>query len=66
MSKPIIQIGTEVREMTDAEYAQWQADAEAHFARAAANAAKQAARDSALSKLADLGLTEAEISALVS
>lgn len=66
MTKPLIQIGTDVREMTDAEYAQWQADAEAQAAQAAANAAKQAARNSALSKLADLGLTEAEISALVS
>lgn len=65
MSKPVIQIGTEVREMTDAEYAQWQADAKAQAAQAGVNAAKQAARESALSKLADLGLTEVEIKALV-
>lgn len=65
MSKPIIQIGTDVREMTDAEYAQWQADAEAHAAQAAADAAQQQARKSALFKLATLGLTEAEIAALI-
>jgi hypothetical protein len=26
MTKPIIQIGDEIREMTDEEYAQWKAD----------------------------------------
>jgi hypothetical protein len=30
MTKPLTQIGNEVREMTDAEYAQWQADAQPH------------------------------------
>jgi len=30
MSKPIIQIGNEQREMTDAEFAQWQADVAAN------------------------------------
>jgi len=65
MTKPLIQIGDQVREMTDAEYAQWQLDVEAHAAKveAAANAAQ--ARASALAKLADLGLTEAEIAALI-
>jgi hypothetical protein len=65
MSKPLTQIGDEVREMTDAEYAQWQTDNEAHAAQAAAVEAQAAARASALAKLADLGLTDDEISALV-
>ena len=65
MSKPLTQIGDEVREMTDAEYAQWQTDNEAHAAEAAAVEAQAAARASALAKLADLGLTDDEISALV-
>jgi anti-sigma factor RsiW len=65
MSKPIIQIGTEQREMTDAEFAQWQADNEAHAAEAAAVEAQAAARKSALSKIAALGLTEQEIAALI-
>jgi outer membrane murein-binding lipoprotein Lpp len=41
MTKPLTQIGNEVREMTDAEYAQWQADA------AVAAAQEQAAADAA-------------------
>ena len=65
MSKPFIQIGDEVREMTDAEYAQWQTDNAAHAAQAAAVEAKAAARASAVTKLAELGLTEAEIAALI-
>jgi len=65
MSKPIIQIGTEVREMTDAEYAQWQADAEAQAAMIEAAADAAAARASALAKLAALGFNDSEIAALV-
>jgi hypothetical protein len=65
MSKPSIYIGDEVREMTDAEYAQWQTDNAAQAAQAAAIEAQAAARASALAKLADLGLTNDEISALV-
>jgi hypothetical protein len=65
MSKPIIQIGTEQREMTDAEFAQWQADNEAHAAREAAEEAQTEARISALSKLSALGLDDDEIAALV-
>lgn len=65
MTKPITQIGDTVREMTDAEYAQWQADAA--DAAAAEQAAADAAADraSALAKLAELGLTPDEIAALV-
>ena len=51
--------------MTDAEYAQWETDNETHAAQAAAVEAQAAARASALTKLADLGLTNDEISALV-
>jgi len=65
MSKPIIQIGTEQREMTDAEFAQWQADNEAHAAREAAAKAQAEARVSALFKLSALGLDDDEIAALV-
>lgn len=64
-NKPITFDGQEHREMTDAEYAQWRSDVEAQVAQAVANAAKQAARESALAKLAGLGLTETELSALV-
>ena len=65
MANPLIQIGDEIREMTDAEYAQRQKDIEEHAAHveAAADAAK--ARATALSKLEALGLTPAEIAALV-
>jgi len=65
MTKPTIQIGDIAREMTDAEYAQWQADNDAHAAQAATVEAKAAARRSALAKLAGLGLTDDEIAALV-
>jgi D-alanyl-D-alanine carboxypeptidase len=65
MTNPKIQIGDEVREMTDAEYAQWQTDNEAHAAQAAAVEAQAAARASALTKLAELGLTEAEVAAIL-
>jgi DNA-binding NarL/FixJ family response regulator len=64
MTKPNIQIDDLVREMTDEEY-------EEHLARQAEEAqveaeaqAKIDARQSALAKLAALGLTEEEIAAL--
>jgi hypothetical protein len=57
--KPIIQIGNEQREMTDAEFAQYQTDsAEIHEY----NANKIAARQSVLDKL---GLTADEAIALL-
>lgn len=65
MSKPMIQVDSEVREMTDAEYAQWQIDEKSRADHAAAVTAKEKARASAHAKLADLGLTENEIEALV-
>lgn len=65
MTKPLIQIGSDIREMTAAEYTQWQKDIEDSNAQLeiAANAA--ATRASALAKLQALGLTSAEIAALV-
>jgi hypothetical protein len=53
------------REMTDAEYAQYQIDAADAAARQQAAADAAAARASALAKLAGLGLTPDEIAALV-
>jgi len=67
-TKPFIQIGEEVREMTDAEYAQWQLDSNTAKTNATAqeqlelDIAKQ--RASALTKLEALGLTAAEILAI--
>jgi len=65
MPRPNIQIGDEVREMTEAEYTQWQADNEAHAATAAAADAKAAALESARIKLVALGLTDDEAAALL-
>lgn len=61
MTKPLIQIGDEVREMTDAEHEQWLADGERLKAKQE-NA--QAVVMSAHSKLKALGLTDTEINAL--
>lgn len=65
MTKPLVQVGDEIREMTAAEYTQWQKDIENSNAQLelAANAA--ATRANALAKLEALGLTPAEIAALV-
>jgi len=65
MTKPLIQINNEVREMTDAEYAQWQADNAEIAARQQAAIDAAAARVRAIAKLANLGLTNDEIAALV-
>jgi hypothetical protein len=62
MTKPIVQIGNEQREMTDAEHAQWQTDQAEAAAQAAAQAAKVAARQAVLDKL---GLTADEAQALL-
>jgi hypothetical protein len=61
----MIQIGADVREMTDAEFAQWEQDVIEADVAAVAAATKAAERASALAKLSALGLTEAEITALV-
>ena len=65
MSKPLIQIGNDVREMNDAELAQRELDIEAAEAAKTEAEAAAAIRKSALAKLAALGLTETEIAALV-
>ena len=63
MTKPKVQIGDLVREMTDDEYAQYQKDqAVAEAAQQALNAQK-IAKENALAKL---GLTNEELSALLS
>jgi DNA-binding NarL/FixJ family response regulator len=63
-SKPLIQIDNEVREMTANEIEAYSAR-KAEFEQAEAEAeAKIATRESALAKLAALGLTEEEIAAL--
>ena len=70
MTNPIIKIvnvetGEETeRPMTAAEYKKYQVDQELAAAQQAEAEAKEAARQSALEKLAALGLTEAEIQAL--
>ena len=53
------------REMNNKEFAQWELDQAAEAARQVEQDAKAAAKDSALTKLQALGLTEDEIKALV-
>jgi len=64
MTKPNIQIDDLVREMTDEEYDAHLADQTTQKALQVELDAKLAARQSALSKLAALGLTDEEIAAL--
>ena len=64
MTKPNIQINDLVREMTDEEYDAYLTDQAEQEALQAEQDAKTAARQSALAKLAALGLTEEEIAAL--
>jgi len=69
MTKPLTQIGDEVREMTDSEHAAYLACfVEVEKNKTAAQLAATAtakSRASALAKLAELGLTDDEIAALV-
>ena len=65
MPRPNIQVGDEVREMTEAEYAQWQLDQQEAQAQQEALEAKLAAKESAKAKLAALGLTEDEVNAII-
>lgn len=53
------------REMNNKEFAQWELDQVAEAARQAEQDAKAAARESALTKLQALGLTEEEINAIL-
>ena len=64
MTKPNIQINDLVREMTDEEYAAYLVQQEQNKSQEAWLLTKTAARQSALAKLAALGLTEEEIGAL--
>jgi hypothetical protein len=63
-TKPKIQIDDVVREMTDEEYAGYQAQQEASATAQAEADAKAATRSSALAKLAAIGLTPEEIATL--
>jgi hypothetical protein len=63
-TKPKIQIDDVVRVMTDEEYADYQAQQTAAATQQAEADARAAARERALAKLADLGLTAEEIAAL--
>lgn len=63
-TKPKIQIDDVVRAMTNEEYAEYQLVQKDTLAQQAASQAKTATRDSALAKLAKLGLTSEEIAAL--
>lgn len=65
MANPIIHDGETHREMTDAEYAEWQTLWLDVQAQAATAAAAEAAAASGRTKLAALGLTADEIAALV-
>jgi DNA-binding NarL/FixJ family response regulator len=63
-TKPNIQIDNEVREMTDDEFDAYKQVQTESQAQEAEQEAKATARQSALAKLAALGLTEEEIAAL--
>lgn len=62
MTKPLIQIGDEIREMTKAEHDQYKLDQAEAEAQAVALADKVTARQAVLTKLK---LTEAELAALL-
>jgi len=64
MTKPNIQINDLVREMTDEEYEAYLVQQEQNESQENWLEAKISARESALAKLAALGLTEDEIAAL--
>jgi DNA-binding NarL/FixJ family response regulator len=64
MAKPLIQIDDEVRPMTDEEFNAYKALQTANAEAQAQADAKVAARQSALAKLAALGLTTDEIASL--
>ena len=63
-AKPNIQIDDLVRPMTTEEHTAYKAQQAAYAKEQAEAEARVAARESALAKLAALGLTEAEIAAL--
>ena len=63
MTKPTIQIGDEVREMTDEEFAQHEIDQVEYAAEIKSKATKEKLKTATLKKL---GLTADEIAALLS
>lgn len=63
MTKPTIQIGDEVREMTNAEFAQHELDQATYAAETAAAQEREALKQATLAKL---GLTDDEVAALLS
>jgi hypothetical protein len=66
MTNPNTQDGETTRPMTDAEYAQWQADNAEAEAQAVAQAEAQSAKDAARQAVLDkLGLTADEAAALL-
>lgn len=66
MAKPLIQIDDEVREMTDVEYADYQAQQQADADRQSEIEAREQLRQSAIAKLvAGQALTQAEAELLV-
>lgn len=65
MTRPLIQIGDVVREMNETEFAQHEKDVAEHAANVEAVADAIKARQTALAKLEALGLTPAEVAALV-
>ena len=65
MSELLTQVNGEVRPMNDAELAQYEIDSQAAEQRQAEAAGREAARQSAMDKLAALGLTVDEINALI-
>ena len=65
MTEILTQVNGKVRPMNDAELGQHEIDRQAAEQRQAEAAAREAARQSAIEKLAALGLTVAEIEALI-
>lgn len=64
-NRPITFDGNTHREMTDAEFEQYVADREAAELVKQAEAQKLSSRESAITKLTALGLTDAEVAALL-
>jgi hypothetical protein len=63
--KPMVQDGFEYREMNDAEFAQYEIDQVKAGEQVEKDLEKASAKASAESKLKALGLTDAEVSALI-
>lgn len=65
-TKPNIQIGTEVREMTDEEFAQWESDSALHPKKDEVQAELAIAEEAKKALLAKLGITADEAKLLLS